>query len=257
MKLKNNPLALVTGASAGIGAASARALHAAGAQVLLAARRTDRLQALAEELPGSETVQLDVRDASAVQKALQDRAIDIAVLNAGLARGAGPIQEGDPADWDEMLDTNVKGVLHCARAVLPGMLDRKRGDMVLLGSVAGRQVYPGGNVYNASKFAVHALYQALRLDAGGRGVRFTTLDPGMVQTEFAEVRYQQVVGVTKTKPRRCTTACNPWPRRTWRMPWSMQSHARPTSTWARSCFGPPARAAHGTWPAPSALELQH
>ena len=131
-----------------------------------------------------------MRDASAVQKALQDRAIDIAVLNAGLARGAGPIQEGDPADWDEMLDTNVKGVLHCARAVLPGMLDRKRGDMVLLGSVAGRQVYPGGNVYNASKFAVHALYQALRLDAGGRGVRFTTLDPGMVQTEFAEVRYR-------------------------------------------------------------------
>jgi NADP-dependent 3-hydroxy acid dehydrogenase YdfG len=190
MKLTNSPLALVTGASAGIGAASARALHAAGAQVLLAARRIDRLQALAEELPGSETVQLDVRDFSAVQAALQDRAIDIAVLNAGLARGAGPLQEGDPADWDEMLDTNIKGVLHCARAVLPGMLERGRGDMVLLGSVAGRQVYPGGNVYNASKFAVHALYQALRLDAGGRGVRFTTLDPGMVETEFAKVRYR-------------------------------------------------------------------
>ena len=190
MKLTDNPLALVTGASAGIGAASARALHAAGAQVLLAARRTDRLQALAEELPGSETVQLDVRDPSAVQAALADRAIDIAVLNAGLARGTGPLQEGDPADWDEMLDTNVKGVLHCARAVLPGMLERGAGDMVLLGSVAGRQVYPGGNVYNASKFAVHALYQALRLDAGGRGVRFTTLDPGMVETEFAEVRYR-------------------------------------------------------------------
>jgi NADP-dependent 3-hydroxy acid dehydrogenase YdfG len=135
-------------------------------------------------------VQLDVRDPSAVQAALADRAIDIAVLNAGLARGAGPLQEGDPADWDEMLDTNVKGVLHCARAVLPGMLERGAGDMVLLGSVAGRQVYPGGNVYNASKFAVHALYQALRLDAGGRGVRFTTLDPGMVETEFAEVRYR-------------------------------------------------------------------
>ena len=190
MKLTDNPLALVTGASAGIGAASARALHAAGAQVLLAARRTDRLQALAEELPGSETVQLDVRDPSAVQATLTDRAIDIAVLNAGLARGTGPLQEGDPADWDEMLDTNVKGVLHCARAVLPGMLERGAGDMVLLGSVAGRQVYPGGNVYNASKFAVHALYQALRLDAGGRGVRFTTLDPGMVETEFAEVRYR-------------------------------------------------------------------
>lgn len=190
MKLKNNPLALVTGASAGIGAASARALHTAGARVLLAARRSDRLQALAEELPGSETVQLDVRDFSAVHAALQDRAIHIAVLNAGLARGTGPLQEGDPADWDEMLDTNVKGVLHCARAVLPGMLERGAGDVVLLGSVAGRQVYPGGNVYNASKFAVHALYQALRLDAGGRGVRFTTLDPGMVETEFAEVRYR-------------------------------------------------------------------
>lgn len=190
MKLTNSPLALVTGASAGIGAASARALHAAGAQVLLAARRIDRLQALAEELPGSETVPLDVRDASAVQAALQDRPIDIAVLNAGLARGTGPIQEGDPADWDEMLDTNVKGLLHCVRAVLPGMLERGSGDMVLLGSVAGRQVYPGGNVYNASKFAVHALYQALRLDAGGRGVRFTTLDPGMVETEFAKVRYR-------------------------------------------------------------------
>jgi 3-hydroxy acid dehydrogenase/malonic semialdehyde reductase len=190
MKLTNSPLALVTGASAGIGAASARALHAAGAQVLLAARRIDRLQALAQELPGSETVPLDVRDASAVQAALQDRPIDIAVLNAGLARGTGPIQEGDPADWDEMLDTNVKGLLHCARAVLPGMLERGSGDMVLLGSVAGRQVYPGGNVYNASKFAVHALYQALRLDAGGRGVRFTTLDPGMVETEFAKVRYR-------------------------------------------------------------------
>ena len=190
MKLTNSPLALVTGASAGIGAASARALHAAGAQVLLAARRIDRLQALAKELPGSETVPLDVRDASAVQAALQDRPIDIAVLNAGLARGTGPIQEGDPADWDEMLDTNVKGLLHCVRAVLPGMLERGSGDMVLLGSVAGRQVYPGGNVYNASKFAVHALYQALRLDAGGRGVRFTTLDPGMVETEFAKVRYR-------------------------------------------------------------------
>jgi NADP-dependent 3-hydroxy acid dehydrogenase YdfG len=190
MKLTNNPLALVTGASAGIGAASARALCAAGARVLLAARRVDRLQALAHELPGSEVLQLDVRDAEAVRSALQDQPIDIAVLNAGLARGTGPLQEGDPVDWDEMLDTNVKGVLYCARAVLPGMLERGRGDLVLMGSVAGRQVYPDGNVYNASKFAVHAIYQALRLDAGGRGVRFTTLDPGMVKTEFARVRFR-------------------------------------------------------------------
>ncbi len=190
MKLNDNPLALVTGASAGIGAASARALTAAGARVLLVARRVERLQALAAELPGAEVLALDVRDADAVRSGLRERPIDIALLNAGLARGTATLQEGDPSDWDEMLDTNVKGVLHCARAVLPGMLERGRGDMVLLGSVAGRQVYPGGNVYNASKFAVHALYQALRLDAGGRGVRFTTLDPGMVETEFAKVRYR-------------------------------------------------------------------
>ncbi len=190
MQTLNEKTALVTGASAGIGAAAARALHAAGAQVVLAARRTERLKALADELDGARVITLDVRDAQSVADALTPLAIDVALLNAGLARGTSPLQEGDPQDWDEMIDTNVKGVLHCARAVLPGMLERGRGDLVLLGSVAGRQVYPGGNVYNASKFAVNALYQALRLDAGGRGVRFTTVDPGMVETEFSEVRFR-------------------------------------------------------------------
>ncbi|MBL6720171.1 MAG: SDR family NAD(P)-dependent oxidoreductase [Planctomycetes bacterium] len=185
--------ALITGASAGIGAATARALAGAGAHVLLAARRAERLEALAAELsaagPGSaEALTLDVRDAAAVQAAFAGREVHLAVANAGLARGVASLQEGDPSDWSEMVDTNVKGVLHVIRAALPGMLERGGGDLVLLGSVAGRQVYPGGNVYNATKHGVRALYEALRLDAGGRGVRFTTVDPGMVHTEFSEVR---------------------------------------------------------------------
>ncbi len=191
MKLLENRTALVTGASAGIGAATARALSGAGARVLLAARRLDRLEALAAELPGSVPLALDVRDAAAVASALQPYPeIDLLLANAGKALGTAKLPEGDPSDWAEMIDTNVKGVLHVVRAGLGPMLKRGAGDVVLLGSVAGRQVYPGGNVYNATKFAVHALYQALRLDAAGTGVRMTTVDPGMVETEFSSVRYR-------------------------------------------------------------------
>ena len=190
MKPLADRLALVTGASAGIGAATARALSEAGARVVLAARRPERLDAAAAGLEGARTLTLDVRDAEAVAAALEDLDLDVLVANAGLARGTATLQEGDPEDWAEVIDTNVKGVLHVVRAALPGMIARGRGDVVLLGSVAGRQVYPGGNVYNASKFAVNALYQALRLDAGGTGVRFTTVDPGMVATEFSEVRFR-------------------------------------------------------------------
>lgn len=189
MKPLQDRTALVTGASAGIGAATARALSAAGAKVILAARRKDRLEALAAELDGAEALALDVRDPEAVQAALdQHPDIDLVLANAGKALGVAKLQEGDPADWSDVIDTNVKGVLHVVRAVLPRMIERGAGDLVLLGSVAGRQVYPGGNVYNASKFAVNAIYQALRLDAQGSGVRFTTVDPGMVQTEFSDVR---------------------------------------------------------------------
>ena len=180
--------ALITGASAGIGSATARALSALGAEVVLAARRKERLEALAQELPGAQVCELDVRDAEGVRSALQDLDLDIVVANAGLGLGMGPLQEGQPADWDRMIDTNVKGVLHTLHATLPGLIRKGRGDVVLLGSVAGRQVYPGGNVYNATKHAVRALYEALRLDAGGQGVRFTTVDPGMVETEFSVVR---------------------------------------------------------------------
>ena len=182
-------VALVTGASSGIGAATARGLSAAGARVILVARRLDRLEKLASELPGSRAVALDVRDAEAVQRALERERVDIAVVNAGLGLGMGPLDEGSPLDWSTMIDTNVKGALHTLRAVTPGMRVRGKGDIVLLGSVAGRQVYPGGNVYCATKFAVRAIYEALRVDFAGAGLRMTTVDPGMVQTDFSRVRF--------------------------------------------------------------------
>jgi NADP-dependent 3-hydroxy acid dehydrogenase YdfG len=182
--------ALVTGASAGIGEATARALSEAGARVVLAARRLDRLQALEGELACAQALALDVRDAGAVAAALQERRFDIVVANAGLARGTGTIPEGDPADWQEVLDTNVRGVLNVLRYTLPAMIEAGSGHVVLLGSVAGRQVYPGGNVYCASKFAVRAIYEGLRVDALGSGVRFTTVDPGLVETEFSTVRFR-------------------------------------------------------------------
>jgi NADP-dependent 3-hydroxy acid dehydrogenase YdfG len=181
---------LVTGASAGIGEATARALAAEGARVVLAARRVDRLAKLARELPGSSAIELDVRDAAACERALSGLDLDGAILNAGLGRGLGSLADGDVGEWNEMLDTNVKGVLHVLHAVLPKLVARGRGDLVLLGSVAGRQVYPGGNVYCATKFAVRALYEALRLDLAGKAIRVTTVDPGMVLTEFSIHRFR-------------------------------------------------------------------
>jgi serine 3-dehydrogenase len=186
-------LCLVTGASSGIGTATARALGSAGARLVLAARRAERLRALAAELEGSEALSLDVRDGKAVSQALSGRSFDVVIANAGLGRGLGPLQDGDPADWDEMIDTNVKGLLHTLRATLPSMLARPgehRGDVVVLGSVAGRAVYPGGNVYCATKHAVRALYEALRIDCAGQGIRFTSVDPGLVETEFSLVRFR-------------------------------------------------------------------
>lgn len=183
-------LALVTGASAGIGAATARALAGEGAELVLCARRKDRLEALAAELGGARTIELDVRDKGAVRAAFEPYAFDLVVPNAGMGRGIEPLAEGDPDEWDEMLDTNVKGVLYTLRATLPAMLARGSGDVVILGSVAGRQVYPGGNVYCATKHAVRAIYESLRIDCFGSGVRFTTVDPGMVKTDFSLVRFR-------------------------------------------------------------------
>ena len=190
----------VTGASTGIGAACARAFAREGARLLLAARRLERMKALEPELreAGASDVrlqQLDVRDAVAVQRAVDTlpeawKAVEVLVNNAGLSRGLDKLHEGSLDDWNEMIDTNVKGVLHVDRAVVPLLVARGRGTVIHLGSIAGRQVYPRGNVYCASKHAVAALNEGLRLDLLGTGVRVATVDPGMVGgTEFSLVRF--------------------------------------------------------------------
>jgi 3-hydroxy acid dehydrogenase/malonic semialdehyde reductase len=189
---------LVTGASAGIGAACARAFAREGARLVLAARRASRLEEMAEKLRGAGTdvlaLELDVTDAAAVADTLgalpaEWREIDVLVNNAGLGRGMDKLWEGDPAGWDEMVDTNVKGLLYVTRAVLPGMVERGRGHVINLGSVAGHEVYPGGAVYCATKHAVGAITRGLRMDVLGTGVRVSTVDPGMVETEFSVVRF--------------------------------------------------------------------
>ena len=190
----------VTGASTGIGAACARAFAGEGARLLLAARRLERMKALEPELraagaPDVRLLQLDVRDAVAVSRAVAElpeewKAVEVLVNNAGLSRGLDKLHEGSLDDWDEMIDTNVKGLLYVDRAVVPLLVARGRGTVIHLGSVAGRQVYPGGNVYCASKHAVRALNEGLRLDLLGTGVRVATVDPGMVaNTEFSVVRF--------------------------------------------------------------------
>ena len=167
--------------------------------MLLAARRADRLDEIAVRLGREHGVDvralaLDVRDREAVDSAFGGlpadwAAIDVLIANAGLSRGLGPLHEGLHTDWDEMIDTNVKGLLWVDRAVTPGMVRRGQGHVIHIGSIAGRQTYPGGNVYCATKHAVRALTDGLRLDLSGTGVRVTSIDPGLVDTEFSEVRF--------------------------------------------------------------------
>ena len=190
----------ITGASAGIGAACAHAFARAGARLLLAARRQDRLRDLAAALqkegsPAVHTITLDVRDATQVSAALGAlpeawRAIDVLINNAGLSRGLDKLQEGKPEDWDEMIDTNVKGLLYVTRAVVPGMIERGRGHIVNLGSTAGHMTYPKGAVYCATKAAEKSISEGLRQDVLGTPVRVTSIDPGMVQTDFSKVRFR-------------------------------------------------------------------
>jgi 3-hydroxy acid dehydrogenase / malonic semialdehyde reductase len=191
---------LITGASAGIGEACARAFAAAGARLVLTARRRERLESLAAELgqahgTACHLLTLDVRDRGAVRDAIgglpaEWAAMDLLVNNAGLARGTEKVQAGDPAEWDEVLQTNVNGLLYVTRAVTPGMVQRGRGHVINLGSVAGHEVYPGGAVYCATKHAVDAITRGLRMDLLGTGVRVSTVDPGMVETEFSVVRFR-------------------------------------------------------------------
>ena len=192
-------LILITGASAGIGEACARRCAAEGANLVLWARRQDRLADLAGELREEAELEIrvagvDVRDRKAVEaEAAEMREAslipDVLINNAGLASGLAPLQEGDPEDWDRMIDTNVKGLLHVSRAFLPQMIELGRGHIVNIGSTAGHQVYPRGNVYNATKFAVRALTEGMNLDVAGTPIRVSSVDPGFVHTEFSLVRF--------------------------------------------------------------------
>lgn len=190
------PVVLVTGASAGFGSAIVGRFVADGARVIAAARRADRLAALVDELGADvHPLELDVRDRDAVDAAvaalpegLAD--IDILVNNAGVARGLEPLVDNSPEDWEEMIDTNCKGILHCARAVLPRMIARGQGHVVNIGSIAGSYPYPGGAVYGASKAFVHQLTLSLRSDLHGVGVRVSCIEPGLSGgTEFSNVRF--------------------------------------------------------------------
>lgn len=190
----------ITGASSGIGEACAHAFAGAGAKLLLAARRYDRLEKSSADLKqaGAQDVhllQLDVSDAAQVSSAIESlqpgwRDIDVLVNNAGLSRGLAKVHEGQLADWDEMIDTNVKGLLYVTRAVVPGMVERGRGHIVNLGSTAGEISYPNGAVYCGTKAAERAITDGLRQDLLGTPLRVTSVDPGMVETEFSEVRFR-------------------------------------------------------------------
>lgn len=199
MKSLNNQIIFISGASSGIGRSCARVFAEAGARLLLVARRKDRLEQLAAEFKKDYNTQthiasLDVRNRNAVEQFYSSlpsewKSIDILVNNAGLSRGLDKLHEGKIEDWEEMIDTNVKGLLYVSRTVIPGMVQRQHGTIVNIGSVAGHDVYPAGNVYCATKYAVNALTQGMRMDLVDTPVRVCTVDPGLVETEFSEVRF--------------------------------------------------------------------
>ncbi len=193
------PLALITGASAGIGQACAHRFATEGWDLALWARRADRLDDLATRLEedhaiGVQPASVDIRDrdrVNAAAAALIDAAgvPDLLLNNAGLAVGRDFLHEGSADDWDRMIDTNLKGLLNVTRAILPGMVERNSGHVINIGSTAGHQVYPRGNVYCATKFGVNALTKGMNVDVAGSGVKVSSVDPGFVETEFSIVRY--------------------------------------------------------------------
>ena len=200
MQSLKHSLVCITGASSGIGAACATAFAREGASLFLSARRADRLEQLSGRLRKEYNIRvltrtLDVRNQQLVANTFNTlppewKPIDILVNNAGLSRGLTKLHEGSLQDWEEMIDTNVKGLLYVSRAVLPGMVQRNSGHVINIGSIAGRQVYPAGNVYCASKYAVRAISQGMRMDLLGTRVRVSTVDPGLVETEFSLVRFR-------------------------------------------------------------------
>lgn len=198
MSLKHK-IIFISGASSGIGEACAHTFAEAGAKLILAARRSDRLKTLSNSLQqsfGTESylIELDVRDRIQVEAAIQQlpaewQFIDVLINNAGLSRGLDKLYEGDIQDWEEMIDTNVKGLLYLTRTIVPGMVDRNQGHIINIGSIAGHQTYPKGNVYCGTKAAVRAISEGLKQDLLGTPVRVSSVDPGLVETEFSDVRF--------------------------------------------------------------------
>ncbi|MEH0155269.1 SDR family NAD(P)-dependent oxidoreductase [Limibacter armeniacum] len=191
-------IALITGATSGIGKATAEIFADNGIDLILCGRRKDRLDELSEKLGKKvkvHTASFDVRDKEAVFAAIENlpesfSKIDILINNAGNAHGLSTIQDGDIADWEAMMDINVKGLLYVSKAVIPGMTERKSGHIINIGSIAGKEVYPNGNVYCASKHAVDAINKGMRIDLNQYGIRVGGIHPGLVQTEFSEVRFK-------------------------------------------------------------------
>jgi NADP-dependent 3-hydroxy acid dehydrogenase YdfG len=191
-------IALITGATSGIGEATARLLAAHNFDIILCGRRRERLETLQQELAAQTkvtTLSFDVREHADVQRAIASlpaewKNIDVLVNNAGNAHGLDPIQTGSLADWDAMIDINVKGLLYVSKEVIPVMTSRQSGHIINLGSIAGKEVYPNGNVYCASKFAVDALTRGMRMDLNAYGIKVTSINPGLVETEFSLVRFK-------------------------------------------------------------------
>jgi len=194
----NQKTAFITGATSGIGKATAQLFAQNNIRLILCGRRNERLVQLKEELSKLTevtTLQFDVREKEAVFNAIESlptafQKIDILINNAGNAHGLSTIQEGNTDDWDAMLDINVKGLLYVSKAILPKMVERNNGFVVNIGSIAGKEVYPNGNVYCASKHAVNALNKAMRLDLNKHNIRVSAIHPGAVETEFSEVRFK-------------------------------------------------------------------
>lgn len=190
--------ALITGASSGIGKATAIEFSEAGINLIICGRRKEVLDELKNDLQKKVKVHVlsfDVRSKEEVKNALESlpedfKKIDILINNAGNAHGLDPIQSGDLDDWDAMIDINVKGLLYVSRNVIPQMVERKEGQIINIGSLAGKEVYPNGNVYSASKHAVDALNKGMRIDLNGLGIRIGAIDPGLVETAFSEVRFK-------------------------------------------------------------------
>jgi NADP-dependent 3-hydroxy acid dehydrogenase YdfG len=195
MRILKDKIVFITGASSGIGRACAEVFAAEGCRLILSARRYARLKQMKSELDTeSIIIELDVRDQKKVKLAIRSldeswSDIDILINNAGLARGLSKLHEGELSDWEEMIDTNVKGLLYVSREIIPGMVKRNRGHIINIGSIAGHEVYPNGNVYCATKHAVDALTRGIRIDLVDTPIRVSTVDPGLVETEFSKVRF--------------------------------------------------------------------